>query len=191
MFQIFSSSRLLFLRFVRVDVCNFLRVEGTGDIIKVSTCNKRTSIKVKMSVFTGSCTDLKCVTGGAESDYECSDCQQQNQLGQWDTYATALTFHSKLGADYYILVQQDALYRRGTIWLNFQTPIIPQNDNCVDAIGPVPRDMTTIDATSIFGTISKVDDYCGGEFVPALYPGTWFQSELSILSICYLLFLER
>lgn len=150
-------------------------VEGTGDIIKVSTCDKKTSIKVKISVFTGSCNDLKCVRGGAEPDYECSDCKKENEIGEWESYSTALTFHSKLGADYYILVQQESLYRRGTIWLNFQTPIIPQNDNCVDAIGPVPRDMTRIDATSVFGTISQEDDYCGGERVPSLYPGTWFQ----------------
>eukprot|EP00536_Pseudo-nitzschia_multiseries_P016837 jgi/Psemu1/313643/fgenesh1_kg.1257_\ len=162
-------------------------VEGTGDLIKISTCNKNTNIKVKISVFTGSCNYPQCVTGSAEPDYECSICKESNALGEWKTYATALTFPSVLGQNYYVLVQQEAEFKRGTVWLNFQTPIIPQNDNCVDAIGPVPRDLTQIDATNIFGTISAVDDYCGGENVPALYPGSWFQvmgtgKEVTVMS---------
>eukprot|EP00537_Pseudo-nitzschia_pungens_P005304 CAMPEP_0172377398 /NCGR_PEP_ID=MMETSP1060-20121228/68883_1 /TAXON_ID=37318 /ORGANISM="Pseudo-nitzschia pungens, Strain cf. cingulata" /LENGTH=409 /DNA_ID=CAMNT_0013105083 /DNA_START=91 /DNA_END=1320 /DNA_ORIENTATION=+ len=150
-------------------------VEGTGDIITVSSCHKQTEIKVKMSVFTGSCDDLQCVTGTDQPDYECPVCKVPNPLEEWKTFATSLSFPSELGQNYYILVQQEAEFERGTVWLNFQTPIIPQNDNCVDAIGPVPRDLTKVEATNIFGSISVVDDYCGGENVPPLYPGSWFQ----------------
>lgn len=149
-------------------------VEGTGDLIKVSSCNKQTNIKVKMSVFSGSCDELECVTGSEDPDFECTTCDEVNAIGEWKTFATAITFQSELEKNYYVLVQQ-ADEQPGTIWLNFQTPIIPQNDNCVDAIGPVPRDMTTIENTNEFASISEMDDYCGGEFVPSRYPGTWFQ----------------
>lgn len=150
-------------------------VKGTGDVIKISSCNENTNIKVKLSVFTGSCDALECVTGGDEPDFECPLLKRANELGEWETMSTALTFQSELGKNYYILVQQDAQYQRGTVWLNFRTHSVPQNDNCVDAIGPVPRDMTRITATSVDATISNVHDYCGGEGVPSLYPGTWFQ----------------
>lgn len=146
-------------------------------MIKISSCNENTNIKVKLSVFTGSCDALECVTGGDEPDFECPLLKRANELGEWATMSTALNFQSELGKNYYILVQQDAQYQRGTVWINFRTHSVPQNDNCVDAIGPVPRDMTRITSTSVDATISNVYDYCGGEGVPSLYPGTWFQRE--------------
>jgi len=154
--------------------CSIYRVEGTGELITVSSCHKQTNIKVKMSVFTGSCTELECVTGGEEPDYECPLLKQPNKLSEWNTLATAVTFPSVLGQNYYILVQQSS-DKGGTVWLNFRAPKRPQNDNCVDAIGPVPRDMTTIAATSKDSTISTVPKICDGAKVPAFYPGTWFQ----------------
>jgi len=151
-------------------------VEGTGDPITVSTCHNQTDIKVKFSVFTGSCDDLQCVTGGAEPDYECPRLRRKNDLGEWDTMASAITFETKRDQNYYILVQEyDMMNGRGTVWLNFRHPNVPQNDNCVDAIGPVPRDMTRIENSNVDATVSKVHDYCGGDAVPSLYPGTWFQ----------------
>lgn len=150
-------------------------VEGTGDPIRVSSCHLQTDIKVKFSVFTGSCNDLECVTGGAEPDFECPLLRRENDLGEWDTMASALTFDTKINQNYYILVQQTENYGRGTVWLNFRAPTVPQNDNCPDAIGPVPRDMTRIETTSIDASVSQVFDYCGGTGVPSLYPGTWFQ----------------
>jgi len=147
-------------------------VEGTGDPITVSTCHNQTDVKVKFSVFTGSCDDLQCVTGGAEPDFECPLLRRKNDLGEWDTMASAITFESKENHNYYILVQT---FGRGTVWLNFRHPNVPQNDNCVDAIGPVPRDMTRIENSSKDATVSKLHDYCGGDDIPSLYPGTWFQ----------------
>merc|ERR1711862_1025847 len=35
--------------------------------------------------------------------------------------------------------------------------------------------MTRIENSSVDATVSKVHDYCGGDDVPSLYPGTWFQ----------------
>jgi len=150
-------------------------VEGTGDPITVSTCHNQTDIKVKFSVFTGSCDNLECVTGGAEPDYECPLLRRKNDLNEWDTMATALTFDTKEDQNYYVLVQQMERFGNGTVWLNFRHPNRPQNDNCVDAIGPVPRDNTRIENSSVDATVSILSDYCGGDAIPALYPGTWFQ----------------
>lgn len=148
-------------------------VEGTGRPITVSSCHKQTDIKVKFSVFTGSCARLECVAGGAEPDFACSILRRDNDLGEWNTMATALTFETEIGKRYYVLVQ-GAEGARGTVWLNFREPDVPQNDNCVDAIGPVPRDLTKIENTNIDATVSDVFDTCETN-VPALYPGTWFQ----------------
>lgn len=155
-------------------------VEGTGDIIRASSCHIETEIKVKISVFTGdSCDSLTCVTGTDEPDFECPILRRENELGEWDTMATALNFQTVLGQNYYVLVQQED-DQGGTVWLNFRTPTVPQNDNCVDAIGPVPRDMIRISSTSVDASLSYVPQgYCGGGALPALYPGTWFQGEFS------------
>jgi len=149
---------------------------GTGDVIKASSCHEQTEIKVKMSVFTGSCDNLRCVSGSEQPDYECPILKRENDLGEWSTSATAVNFESILGEQYFILVQQEELSQRGAVWISFRPLIIPKNDNCVDSIGPIPRDMRRIEATSVDATISSVPQgYCGGENVPSLYPGTWFQ----------------
>jgi len=151
-------------------------VQGTGGKIRVSSCHLQTNIKVKFSIFTGSCDDLQCVTGSAEPDYECSLLKQDNEKGRWDTLSSAVIFETEIDRNYYILVQEGGgQYQRGTVWLNFRPPEVPQNDNCEDAIGPVPRDMTLVENTSTDATVSKIDDYCDGDAGPSLYPGTWFQ----------------
>jgi len=182
------------------------RIEGTGDPVRVSSCHLQTDSKVKFSVFSGSCDDLQCIGGSAEPDFECPLLRRDNELGEWNTFATAYTFETKKDTNYYVLVQTMGLYgiganttvynqrnntvyerddqrsenitwTRGSVWLNFEEPEVPQNDNCPDAIGPVPRDMTRIENSNVFATVSKVFDYCGGNDVPSLYPGTWFQSK--------------
>lgn len=150
-------------------------VEGTGGSIRTSSCHAQTDIKIKISVFTGSCDALTCVTGSDAQDFECPILRKENYLSEWETSATALNFETVLGQQYYILVQQDD-DTRGTVWLNFRPPVVPQNDNCVDAIGPVPRNSIPISASSVDASISFVPQgYCGGDGVPSLYPGTWFQ----------------
>ena len=153
-------------------------VEGTGKPITVSSCHKQTEIKVKFSVFTGSCARLECVSGGADPDFACPILRRDNELGEWNTMATAHTFETEIDQRYYILVQ-GMEGGRGEVWINFRHPDVPQNDACVDAIGPigsVPRDLTRIDNTNIDATITNLYDTCEAQ-VPNLYPGTWFQSK--------------
>lgn len=145
-------------------------INGTGEVVRASTCDERTTIKVKISVFTGSCGELRCVTGGQLPDYECD---QLNRLadGEWGSLSTAIDFDTVLGQSYYLLVQETNA--SGSIWLNFIHPNLPQNNHCIDSIGPIPRDLTRIAGDTTDAAVSEVDvGYCGS---PALYPGVWYQ----------------
>jgi len=147
-------------------------VNGTGEVIRASSCHQKTQIKTKISVFTGSCGNLRCVTGDSRPDYECS-ILDRNEEGAWGTLATAIDFPTFKGQHYFILVQQETLADAGTVWMNYRHPELPSNDNCIDAVGPVPRDKTIVDATTEDGSVSFVDaGYCGAL---DLYPGSWFQ----------------
>mmetsp|Transcript_8835 Transcript_8835/g.10096 ORF Transcript_8835/g.10096 Transcript_8835/m.10096 type:complete len:370 (-) Transcript_8835:50-1159(-) len=171
---IFVYIYIIYINFL-ISFLLFDRVEGTGDFIRTSSCHAQTDIKVKISAFTGSCDALTCVTGTDEPDFECPILRKENDLSEWETLATALNFQTVLGQQYYILVQQ-ADDTRGVVWLHFRPPLIPKNDNCADAIGPIPRDLIRISSTSVDASISYVPQgYCGGDGVPSLYPGTWFQ----------------
>jgi hypothetical protein len=145
-------------------------VNGTGNNIRASTCDERTEIKVKISVFTGTCDALRCVTGGALPNFECPVVNRKSN-GEWDTLATAIDFHTVLGQHYYLLVQE--VNQSGTVWVNFVDPTYPRNNDCINADGPLPRDNTMILGTTTNAAISEVPEgYCGA---PALYPGVWFQ----------------
>eukprot|EP00533_Pseudo-nitzschia_delicatissima_P015999 CAMPEP_0197276112 /NCGR_PEP_ID=MMETSP1432-20130617/14794_1 /TAXON_ID=44447 /ORGANISM="Pseudo-nitzschia delicatissima, Strain UNC1205" /LENGTH=434 /DNA_ID=CAMNT_0042742101 /DNA_START=63 /DNA_END=1364 /DNA_ORIENTATION=- len=148
-------------------------VQGTGKPITVSSCHKSTQIKVKFSVFTGSCAALECVSGSDLPDFACPLLRQNNENGEWNTIATAHTFETELDKRYFILVQGVG-GSRGDVWINFRHPDVPQNDACVDAIGPVPRDLTMIENTNVDAALSIEYNYCEAN-VPAIYPGTWFQ----------------
>lgn len=151
------------------------RVNGTGEGIRVSSCHQNTNIKVKISVFTGSCGDLRCVTGHAGPDYECSVLTKNEDNGEWGTISTAVDFPTFAGQHYFILAHEDDS-GPGNVWLNFRHPVVPQNNECIDAIGPVPRDATPIPSTTIDATVSEIaPGYCGGGDIPGLYPGVWFQ----------------
>ncbi|KAG7360186.1 hypothetical protein IV203_035285 [Nitzschia inconspicua] len=150
-------------------------VNGTGEIIRVGTCHINTNIKVKISIFTGSCGDLRCVTGHSRPDYECALFPKKPDNNEWDTIATAVDFPTFEGQHYFILAHEDDS-GPGNIWMSFRHPVIPLNNECVDAIGPVPRDLTPIPSTTIDATISEIPvGYCGEGQIPGLYPGVWFQ----------------
>lgn len=145
-------------------------VNGTGNILRAATCDERTAIKVKISVFTGTCDALRCVTGGASPNFECPIVQRK-ESGEWDTVATAIDFFTVLGQHYYLLVQE--VNQSGTVWLNFNIPTYPRNNECINAVGPLPRDNTMVLSTTTNAAISDVPEgYCGA---PPLYPGVWFQ----------------
>lgn len=146
-------------------------VNGTGQILRASTCEERTEIKVKISVFTGTCDALRCVTGTTNPNFECGVIKRK-ETGEWDTLSTAVDFPTYLGQSYYILVQETDT-GPGTVWMNFAVPTFPRNNDCIDAIGPLPRDNTMIEGTTTNAAISEVaEGYCGAI---DLYPGVWYQ----------------
>eukprot|EP00934_Nitzschia_sp_Nitz4_P002455 Nitzschia sp. Nitz4//scaffold99_size76975//65797//67091//NITZ4_005584-RA/size76975-snap-gene-0.8-mRNA-1//-1//CDS//3329560874//2445//frame0 len=158
------------------------KVVGTGEIIRASTCDSRTTIKTKISVFSGSCDALECVVGTSRPDYEC-DVLSRGENGEWGTLATSVDFQSVEGQMYYFLVQDTGT--EGEAWLKFTHPTFPQNNDCIDSIGPIPRDLTRIEATSVDAAISDIDaGYCGAS---SYYPGIWYQffgtgGEVSIMA---------
>jgi hypothetical protein len=114
------------------------------------------------------------VKGEERPDYECPILKRGQGNNEWGTIASAIDFATFEGQHYYILVQQTEV--KGTVWINFRFPNIPVNNDCIDAIGPVPRDMTPIPGSTIDGSVSEVPaGYCEDGQVPALYPGSWFQ----------------
>lgn len=148
------------------------KIEGTGTLVRASTCDSRTRIKTKIAVFTGTCDALRCVEGSAFSDYEC-DVLNRKPTGEWDTLSTAVDFLARSGQTYYLLVQQMDQNTSGDVWMNFQEIIYPQNNECIDSVGPLPRNLLELPATTTNAAVSSVPEgYCGAI---DLYPGTWFQ----------------
>lgn len=147
-------------------------VNGTGQVIRASSCDERTEIKAKISVFTGFCNTLRCVTGGSTPDFECPHVSHAENE-PWESISTAVDFPTVEGQRYYILVQQMSPDGSGVVWMNFREPTLPQNNHCPGAIGPLPRDKTVVEGTTIGAARSVIDQgYC-----QALdkYPGVWYQ----------------
>ena len=160
------------------------QIEGTGAMLRASTCSSKTQIKVKISVFEsksgpkedGTCSDdLQCLGVSTEPDFECplTTIGQVGDDGTWGSMSTKIDFQTRQGYMYYLLVQQESQSETGSVWMNFRQVTIPQNNDCVDAIGPVPKDGTMIQSTNEDASISRVlAGYCN---TFDLYPGIWFQ----------------
>jgi hypothetical protein len=156
------------------------RIQGTGDKLRASTCHEKTAIKVKITVFStnvfGDCNKLKCEGVSTEADFECGiSIGGDGNDSKWNTKSTRIYFDTEPGVWYYLLVQQESATESGVVWLNFERIYVPQNNDCVDAIGPVPRDGTIIQGSSELASISSAGTagYCN--YQDALYPGIWFQ----------------
>jgi hypothetical protein len=147
-------------------------VNGTGSVIRASSCDSGTQIKVKVSVFTGSCDALRCVAGGSRPDFEC-EIVEKGESEEWGSISTAIDFPTYKGQHYYILVQQMSLGDVGSVWMKFRHPNLPQNDACINAVGPVPRDRTWIAATTEDAALSEVPE--GVCKALDYYPGVWYQ----------------
>lgn len=147
-------------------------IEGTGLRMRASSCHERTNVKVKLSVFTGTCDALRCVGGGEEADF---GCESTSQTGDWMSVSTAYDFETHLGQIYYILVQQASAQEAGVVWMGFSPAYEPQNNHCHDAVGPVPRDgETTVNGNSLQANMDlPAPGFCDTN--QAAYPGVWYQ----------------
>lgn len=161
--------------FCGVDIINpglWWSITGTGLRMRATSCHFRTNIKVKLSVFTGSCDALRCVGGGEEADF---GCESSAQSGAWESVSTAYDFETHLGQVYWILVQQASAEEAGVVWMGFAPAIEPPNNACHDAVGPVPRDgLTTVDGDSLQANMdAPTPGFCGTN--QAAFPGVWYQ----------------
>jgi hypothetical protein len=148
-------------------------IEGTGLRMRATSCNDRTKIKVKLSVFTGTCDALRCIGGGEEQDFGCVR-GAESSAGEWESLSTAYDFDTFEGQIYYILVQQ-ASAEAGVVWMGFSPALEPPNNACYDAVGPVPRDgITTVYGDSLQSNLdAPAAGFCGTN--QGQYPGVWYQ----------------
>lgn len=149
-------------------------VNGTGEVVRASSCSEKTHIKVKLAVFSGpDCDNLQCVGGTVRPDYECPYLSPGVD-GEWGTLATAIDFKTELGVHYYVLAMEETAGASGDVWLSFRVPSYPLNDHCVNSMGPIPRnDMRIVSTTAD----ASIDENIPGGICDALslYPGVWFQ----------------
>jgi hypothetical protein len=152
-------------------------IVGTGQVIRASTCHVSTQIKAKITLFSGSCNALVCEGVSLEPDFECPLTTLSSQTAtdrSWSSPSTRMDFPTVAGTKYYLLVQQLTPIDAGVVMMSFRAATLPQHDECVDAIGPVPRDGTLISQTSLDASISiLLGGYCN--YQEAAYPGVWYQ----------------
>jgi hypothetical protein len=74
------------------------QVTGTGSELTASTCSEETNFDTKLSLFTGSCDSLQCVT------------TNDDQVGSECDVLSTVVWMSETGATYYILVRTQKIY---------------------------------------------------------------------------------
>jgi M6 family metalloprotease-like protein len=84
-------------------------LEGTGDSFDVSACTADGSsdFDVSVSVYSGSCGDMTCVSGSTFAGQQCSDAETSNRtrfLQDASSSPVNLSFESEEGVTYYLLV---------------------------------------------------------------------------------------
>ncbi|CAJ1965293.1 unnamed protein product [Cylindrotheca closterium] len=155
-------------------------VEGTGQTLRASTCHPETQVKVKITLFStldSSCNTLSCEGVSLQPDFECSMTTLSSQTDTdkaWRSPSSKVDFPTIPGIKYYLLVQQNSIVETGKVHLSIRPVTAPQHDNCVDALGPLPRDGTMVSQTSLDASITSViAGYCNLQ--PSRYPGVWYQ----------------
>jgi hypothetical protein len=110
------------------------QLDGQGKAISVSSCSKSTNVASAISVFSGSCEDLLCVSEGIP-DYTCLD-----------AVASKAIFLAEEGTTYFILLQSPESFG-GDVGLTITEVEGPENDFCQRASNVV------IDGGEISGMI--------------------------------------
>ncbi|KAL3934624.1 MAG: hypothetical protein SGBAC_009696 [Bacillariaceae sp.] len=155
-------------------------VEGTGQTLRASTCHPETQVKVKISLFStldSTCNTLSCEGVSLQPDFECPMSTLSSQTDgdrTWSSPSTKVDFPTVAGIKYYLLVQQNSVSETGKVHLSIRPVTAPQHDDCVNALGPLPRDGTMISQTNLDASLTSViAGYCNLQ--PSRYPGVWYQ----------------
>jgi hypothetical protein len=115
---------------------------GTGQGIVISTCSNETTFETAISVSSGSCGRMKCITSAAYSDYSCPS---------GIASATAV-IGTEIGVEYLIFVHGANENVRGDFGLTVSSFDLPPNDLCSGALTILPDNVT------IFGSTLEATD---------------------------------
>ena len=155
---------------IRGDLCGFpasggglwYKVIGTGAGIKLSTCSSRTTTGIAMTVFTGTCEFLTCIT-----DDFVVDC------GNNGGSASELLWTSVEGEEYLVLAQGLFDSSIGTFGLSVTTFESLENDMCSNATMIETTDGSVILGSTLFATPDS-SDYGFGTCSSAVSADVWY-----------------
>ena len=89
-------------------------------VVQASTCADKTDFDTALTVYSGSCPNLKCIDG-KDDDFEC---------GLFDVHST-ISWHAEINTRYYILVHGSEANHTGNFELTIttDTPAPPSNNS--------------------------------------------------------------
>lgn len=131
------------------------RVRGTGAEMTVNVCEGPSPLFVgRISLFTGICSNLQCF---AQSDGGC-----------------VLKWQSTPFRTYYIMISGLASTSTGVFGLKVTSAPAPENDSCLEALGPLPADGVAIPGSTVGTAVQITAPQCE---VTSTGPGIWYFVE--------------
>ena len=165
--------------FVKAGFGVWYRLKGTGNPVRFSTCDGNggaADYDTQISVFTGSCSELACVTANDDGDGQC-----ENGASTVDLTTT------EVDQDYFILVHGlDDAFGNFTLVVIDLTADPPVNDVCGSDTAPLVTDGDVIPGTTLGATqdSSVAPSTCGND--PEI--GVWYRlmgtGNVFALSLC-------
>jgi hypothetical protein len=137
---------------------------GAGQPVTIDTCNAATDFPTRLTVFSGGCGGLTCVTPASRGT-----CPSDQGIGFG---GTSLTFLSQQGVEYLVLVDSSAAGGTGNFKITATQGVV--NDTCDGALLLVPG--ATVLGDTTFGTADSVP-ICHGNASSGPYsnaPGLWY-----------------
>jgi hypothetical protein len=132
------------------------RVRGTGAEMTLNVCEGPTTFGARISLFTGICSDLQCF---AQSDGGC-----------------VLNWQSTPFRTYYIMISGLTSTSTGVFGLKVTSAPGPDNDSCLNALGPLPADGVAISGSTVGAAVqSSTSPQCAE--VTTTGPGIWYFVE--------------
>jgi hypothetical protein len=133
------------------------RVRGSGAEMTVNVCQGPAAFwGARISLFTGICRDLECF---AQSDSGC-----------------VLNWQSTPFRTYYIMVSGLTSTSAGVFGLKVTSAPAPENDSCLDALGPLPADGVAIPGSTV-GAAVQITTAAPQCEVAVTGPGLWYFVE--------------
>jgi hypothetical protein len=149
---------------------------GNGTGIRATTCVEMTDHRAKLPIFSGACTSLQCINWDRA---ECTVAYPPPNDRYRYILGDTVFWVGEAGVLYYILVHANP-WSSGKFGLAIEECVPPDNDQCVNAIGPlsvggsITKGSTALAATDYLSLNEDSDsERCGGNLI-GLGPGVWF-----------------